>query len=465
MTFKISYVFLFLVFIASTSSSSYITDESESAELEAYRIAKLGYLLSSAQSHKDSDTEVEPDDTDINKEPNTTPDDTDIYKEPNTTPDDREDIPISEVDIQLVKDIREERVNKDIALDMNCERVVSMVTCSFQYKNNGVKDYYLFKRDSPLEGEINSPFIYVYGNGYPVQYKGIIVHRKDPTLDDFVLLRAGKSISASIRLTDAFDFTQNTIYTVQYNKPIMYIEKGSIMMEWKRSGIKAMRATAVFKADTFLLYDVGSLSKPDLSIETDQDDDEDAYQEDDVDITGQSCRGAKVTGGDSIQSNNTLELHEDLCNNLNMARGMIKKPFKKYMEWFGKNEKKYYRYVYNTFTIILNRLRRTEVHYEVKKKCPRGWIAYIHKSEKGMIALCKSFFDIKEIYCTENPYEQTREGVVVNLLVQGSEHAYNLVSHPGYYIKWLAYSFPMIAIKNVKNYELFYCDAQEPEPY
>ena len=97
MTFKISFAFLFLIFIASTSSSSYTTDESESAELEAYRIAKLGYLLSSAQRHnKDSDTKA-------------VPGARDTHKEPNTTPDDKEDVPISETDIQFVKDIKEER--------------------------------------------------------------------------------------------------------------------------------------------------------------------------------------------------------------------------------------------------------------------------------------------------------------------------------------------------------------------
>ena len=338
-----------------------------------------------------------------------------------------------------------------------------MVTCSFQYKNNGAKDYYLFKRDSPLEGEINSPFIYVYSNGYPVQYKGIIVQREDPTMDDFVLLRAGKSISASIRLTDAFDFTQSTIYTVQYNKPIMYVEKGSMMMEWRRNGIKAMRATAVFKAATFLLYDIGSLAKPDFGIESDQYHDEDYHDEDDDDddITGQSCGSAKVTGGTSDQRNETLELHGDLCNNLNMARGKIQEPYKMYRGWFGSPKPEYVGHVKNAFKTILFWMKSTEVHYVISNQCKKDWIAYILKS-KGAIALCKSFFDIKEMYCTEYPYKQTREGVAVNLVVQGSEHAYNLISYPPYYMKWLAYYFPMVAIRNAKNYEFFHCDAQEP---
>ena len=101
MTSKISFVYLFLFFIASASSTTYTTDES--AELEAYRIAKLGYLISSAQTHKDSDTK------EITKEPNPEPDDRDNIREPNPEPDYREDMPISEHDIQFVKDVKQER--------------------------------------------------------------------------------------------------------------------------------------------------------------------------------------------------------------------------------------------------------------------------------------------------------------------------------------------------------------------
>ena len=346
---------------------------------------------------------------------------------------------------------------------MDCERVVSTVICSFEYKNNGEKDYYLFKRDSPLEGEINSPIIYVYSNGYPMKYKGIIVHRQEPSMDDFVLLRAGKSITASIRLTDVFDFTQNTIYTVQYNKPVEYIEKGS-MMELRKNGIRAFRATAVFKADTFLLYNVGSLSKPDIAIgyESDEDTDEEDYEDDD--ITGQSCGSAKVTGGKSIQRNDTLELHQDLCNNLNMAKERIQQPYKLYRKWFGSPKKEYVEHVEDAFKTILHWLKSTKVHYMIKNDCKKGWIAYILKESedgKGVIALCKPFFGIKEMYCTKDHYKQTREGVAVNLMVQASKHAYNMMQNPRY-TAWLAWYLPMIAIKNAKNYELFYCDAQEP---
>ena len=331
---------------------------------------------------------------------------------------------------------------------MDCERVVSTVTCSFKYTNNGKDDYYLFKRDTPLEGVINSPYIYAYGNGEPLEYKGMIVLHDAPTRKDFVLLKAGKSISASISLTDAFEFTRNTIYTIQYNKPVEYIPRDEMTM---CEGVSALRATTVFKSDTVLILDAKSLSRPEAA-----DDEQDEETQEDEDVEGQSCETAKIFGGRPMQRNETLELHGDLCNNLNISYEEVSNE-ERYKMWFGKYKKKYYSHVMR----VLENSRRglqSKVKYIINsKECKRNMVAFIRKT--GAITLCSKFFKIKNIYCIEEN-KHTREGLLVRLLTKAFGSTYDKTFRAGK-CQWLAKWFPMIAIRNSGNYEYFHCDSQE----
>ena len=331
---------------------------------------------------------------------------------------------------------------------MDCERVASTVTCSFKYTNNGKDDYYLFKRDTPLEGVINSPYIYVYGNGEPLEYKGMIMLRDAPTRKDFVLLKAGKSISTSMSLTDAFEFTRNTIYTVQYNKPVEYIPRDRMMSE----GVSALRATTVFKSDTILILDAKSLSRPEAA-----GDEQDEETQEDEDVEGQSCETARIFGGRPMQRNETLELHGDLCNNLNISYEEVSNE-KRYKMWFGKYEKKYYSHV---MRVLKNSYRglQSKVKYIINsKECKRNMVAFIRKT--GAITLCNKFFKIKDMYCIEEN-KHTREGLLVRLLTKafGSTHD---ITFKAKMCKRLAKWFPILAIRNSGNYEYFHCDSQEP---
>ena len=78
--------------------------------------------------------------------------------------------------------------------------------------------FYLLKRNTPLEG-FYSPFLTLSTEGHPVEYEGILASRIAPTKDEFVLLKAGESIAASVQITDVFNIDTDGLYTVQYSKP------------------------------------------------------------------------------------------------------------------------------------------------------------------------------------------------------------------------------------------------------
>ena len=339
------------------------------------------------------------------------------------------------------------RVNDDIVLDMDCERVVSTVTCSFKYTNNGNDDYYLFKRDTPLEGVINSPYIYAYGNGEPLEYKGMIVLRDAPTRKDFVLLKAGKSISASISLTDAFEFTRNTIYTIQYNKPVEYIPRDEITM---CEGVGALRATTVFKSDTVLILDFSSLSQPEAV-------DENLNLNDHNEVMGQSCDEAVVIGGNVKQENNTLEIHEELCDSLSEATTSVKND-KMYKKWFGKYSLQYSSRVRYIFKRSFQGLERKRIFYLINYKYCKENMIGITWWDSGFIALCNRYFQIQEMYCMQRS-GLTKEGAIVNLLTQMFGRTRYITSDPKICQRFTWY--PIFALHSSGNYEHFYCEAQQ----
>ena len=339
------------------------------------------------------------------------------------------------------------RVNDDIVLDMDCERVASTVTCSFKYTNNGKDDYYLFKRDTPLEGVINSPYIDVYSNGELLEYKGMIMLRDAPTRKDFVLLKAGKSISASISLTDAFEFPRNTIYTIQYNKPVEYIPRDRMRMS---EGVSALRATTVFKSDTILILDAKSLSRPE------------AVDEQRPIVPG-PCDNAQAYGGTITERESILKIHKKVCAILDMDPSQQLKYIrvKLYKKWFGKYHKWYINRVNTTFQYIERGLKmRTNYFIDKYNYCEsqEGLIGIVWKTT-GTVALCSRFFQIKNVFCNKEN-KRSMEGAIVNLLSQAYGNTRFITSRPEVCQRftWL----PYFAVSSSGNYEHFYCEAQNP---
>lgn len=66
-----------------------------------------------------------------------------------------------------------------------------------------------------IAGEI----FHVTYDGMPVPYEGPLVMRGDPIPENYVLLKAGESISNEVDLTPAYDFSQPGDYTITFLSP------------------------------------------------------------------------------------------------------------------------------------------------------------------------------------------------------------------------------------------------------
>ena len=129
------------------------------------------------------------------------------------------------------------------------------IACSFEYTNAANEDYYLLKHNTPLEG-LRSPFITVSQDGVPLQYQGMYVRRAPPTKQAFVLLKAGKSVTAIVQLNDIFTFPTDGLYNIVYAKPLQFISRERIELQ---SATDKIEEVEVRESVSIHLQDTASL--------------------------------------------------------------------------------------------------------------------------------------------------------------------------------------------------------------
>ena len=181
-----------------------------------------------------------------------------------------------------------------ISFDMACNKALSAVACSFEFTNNANQDLYLLKRNTPLEG-LNSQFVSVFLDGGPLEYEGILVYRLPPTKDEFVLLKAGESISVSVQITDVFSIDTDGLYTVQYSRPLQYLS----VSEMSAMSIDQLRESFVRESVQLYMEDTSLLSRPK----------EEGDAKVDYTVHLQACGSATFKNGDK-QNNETLAAHK-----------------------------------------------------------------------------------------------------------------------------------------------------------
>ena len=205
-----------------------------------------------------------------------------------------------------------------ISLDMACNKAISAVACTFEFTNNANEDLYLLKRGTPLEG-LFSRFLTVSVAGSPVEYEGIFLHRIPPTKDEFVLLKAGESISASVQITDAFSIDTDGLYTVQYSRPLLFLS----VNEMSELSSGQIRESSVQESIHIYLEDTHVLLKPRGPEE---------IGKVDYTVNIESCSSASFTGGTAANNKGTLDAHKQLCSGIDAVKIANNTLYKK---WFG----------------------------------------------------------------------------------------------------------------------------------
>ncbi|XP_011406478.2 PREDICTED: uncharacterized protein LOC105314175 [Amphimedon queenslandica] len=338
-----------------------------------------------------------------------------------------------------------------ISLDMACNEALSAVACSFEFTNNGNEDLYLLKRNTPLEG-LNSPFISVYLDGRPLKYKGIYAFYLSPTKDEFVLLKAGESMSVSVQVTDAFNIDADGLYTVQYSRPVQYLS----VKEMSRMSIEKLKESFVHKSVQIRLQDTRLLFKPTSSQEKGKSEPK---------VYTQTCTSsAKFINGDRKNSE-TLEAHKKICTTGAFKAISHVSENSDYDTWFSTYSSENGETVKGILDRLQTVLERKEVEYvNDGPLCKSNMLAY--SDETGIssgVFFCDSYYDLP-VKCDGT--KVTKELVLVSFNINalfGRYKCYRLkfdAPMDPEEAKKLALYNPLLSTYGCDNLAFFYCASQ-----
>ena len=327
-----------------------------------------------------------------------------------------------------------------VSLDMACNKVLSSVACSFEFTNNANEDLYLLKRNTPLEG-LYSEFVSVSLDGRPLEYEGIYIYRLPPTKDEFVLLKAGESISASVQITDIFSIDTDGLYTVQYSRPLQYLSVNEISL----LSTGKLRESIVQESVHIHLEDTSLLSRP-----------KEQKVEIDYTVYIESCTAASFSNGDRNNSG-TLDSHKRLCAGIDKAKSGVGNN-NLYITWFGA----YTSGRASTVKDLYGKMRtglgsKSVTYYNNGPLCKSNYIAYTYKSySQTVVYLCNAFYS-QPTACRGTGYTKERT------LLHEWAHALAGRDDEGYGVdncKSYARSDPAKAIRNADNFSFHYCESQ-----
>ena len=190
---------------------------------------------------------------------------------------------------------------------MACNNALSKIACSFQFTNIANEDLYLLKRNTPLEG-LNSKFLTVSMEGCPVPYEGPIFFSIPPTKDEFILLKAGESFSATAQITDVFSIDTDGLYTVKYSNPLQYlsVNEMSVMSNGKVRESSIQESVYIYLENTHLLLKPIKPEEPKI----------------DYTVHLQSCSSASFSNG-YRKNDETLKAHKKLCSGIDAVKGKV----------------------------------------------------------------------------------------------------------------------------------------------
>ena len=335
-------------------------------------------------------------------------------------------------------------------MDMACHKVLSAVACSFEFTNINQGDYYLSKRNTPLEGFL-SPFVAVSRDGVPLDYKGIYVSRAPATKDEFVLLKQGQSISATVQLNEAFTFPSDGLYNIRYTQPLEFLSKEE--MEVKSAGYDTTQQVKLSESVYIYLEDTDQLSRPAVQEELD------TGGHETVSIEG--CKAPSFKKGTPAQRNETLDVHNKICL-AGLGNTMLRVGDNYlYKKWFGTYSESNAKTIKGKYMRVLSLLRSNSlIYYDFmgsEGSCSEYHYGY-HSLWGNTLFLCTPYYSLAK-YCTKSA-TRSKEGEVVELWMhyQNGELKY-LVNEYSESLA-LAKSNPEQAIINAANYTFFYCEAR-----
>ena len=331
-------------------------------------------------------------------------------------------------------------------MDMDCGRALSTVACTFKFTNRHDGTYYLLKRNTPLDG-LYSPFVTVSRDGVPVQYEGIIVHYAPLSKNEFVPLRVGESISATVQLTDAFTFSSDGIYTITYANPLQVISEEQMDLQ---SVAVIAHKIQVSEAVTINLENTHLLARPEPEQSSTNGESETVYIE--------SCSSATLVNGNSDQRTNATNAHKKLCDQFGKARDAVKNDTM-YRTWFGTYTTTRSNKVKSVLKTCKDGITGNTVIYDMNgPSCKSDWNAYNNPGGERKVFLCPNWHNgIRDLYCRTGDGHASKESILAHEWTHEFAYTQDYDTYGAEANKQMAKNDPDKAVNHADSYEYYYC--------
>ena len=340
-----------------------------------------------------------------------------------------------------------------VSLKMDCQQSTSAVDCSFQFTNVADEDYYLLKRDTPLEG-LHSPFVAVSLDGVPLQYEGYLFYRISPQRDEFILLKAGETVTATAQINNIFTFSSDGVYNIRYNKPLKVLLKDKMELQ---SDSEDMKGVDLMKVEVSESVDI-QLENTDLlshPVKEEVKEGDEVYSE--------ACNNVfRFVGGTRAARAATRQAHNRLCEGYLNAIKKVRernnvRNRRMYRRWFGVFDQRRANVVMSVFKKSHDKVANNRLTYVFAGTgCIRGTIARTCY-HSNTVFLCPLYVNQPSTLCNRvagNSFSKERTLVHEWAHAGGYtyDYAYGLADSQA-----LANDNPDQAIDNADNYSFFYC--------
>ena len=344
---------------------------------------------------------------------------------------------------------------------MTCHRALREVACTFEFTNVANEDYYILKSNTPLEG-LYSPFVSVYHEGRRIKYQGIIAFRLPPKKQDFLLLKAGQSVSKTVQITDVFTFSSDGLYKIYYVKPLKFLTQYELELQDDRSYIEKVSHSQVSISRYIYLESTHLLKTP--SVLPKNSSVFPSLQPQRIVLLDGCLCSITYIGGTRAEQDELTNVHKNLAQGFEDANKRVGQNVET-ERWFGP----YYIplrdcTVKTMFQECANGLRKSVVYDFINglvicNKGPIPAFTFSGSDDRHMYLCGDEFNPLSNDRCTS--VFDSKERVLVHewlhSIVDRDDHYYDPTNCYN-----LARSEPHKALDNAESYALFYC--KQPQP-
>ncbi|KAK2559347.1 Extracellular protease [Acropora cervicornis] len=323
------------------------------------------------------------------------------------------------------------------------------IECRFHLKNSGKQDYSVLKWSTPLENPI-SDCLTVTRNGKKLEFDGIYRKRSVPGPDQFLTVKAGKTLSSMFQVSDAFDMTKAGEYSVAVDTYLEYVVGSATSKPDIKGKIRHLSSPAVSFQIVGKSSSKRTLGQKARFLESRKQSKQSGIFNGSFD-SGVSRKSTSplapvINGGTKILQSQTKTAHDEAYNRMTtfVAAPQAKKELVK--TWFGVNQ------VNNAatkFQSMVGVLKSETITYTFDgPHCDRNTLAYTYKQSRE-IFLCQLYKVASTLERSDN-----KMGILTHELSHAIISTDDIVYGQNACIE-LAKNAPNDAINNADNFEYF----------